>query len=70
MQYMEIETAGQAAVKFEMSVPEYTEVLLWDASLLQWHTVKVELKAEWFLIAVTASWWWEASREVLIFSSW
>lgn len=40
MQYMEIETAGQATVKFEMSVQEYTEVLLWDAILLQRHTAE------------------------------
>lgn len=29
-QYMEFERAGQAAVTFEMSVQENTEVLLWD----------------------------------------
>lgn len=30
VQYMEFERAWQAAVKFEMSVQDYTEVLLWD----------------------------------------
>lgn len=40
------------------------------AMLLQWHTVKAELKAEWFLIEVTASSWQGASRGVLIFSFW
>lgn len=40
------------------------------AILLQWHTIKAELKTEWFLIPVTASWWWGASRGVLIFSFW
>lgn len=45
---MELETAWQAAVKFESTVQDSTQLLLWDshATTVQWHIEKVKLKAE------------------------